>query len=355
MPQSVLRSRLVVDRNSEARPDAVFRHAVGTFAALTRPSGYEVRQLEALGLALFPRTSEDARRYAAAVLSDRTRAPRGLLLKLALEPVAISAPLLMRTPVFSTRDWLHIVKNTDIDHARVIGRRGELPSAVRAILTHLKRKHSLPAQEPTPATTEPNTQSLSSRSKTSMPKTLKEVQMQLRAAMAGNSGHHGASTTRDQGVITKPSTLLAKLRETALSGDVELFATALADALAIELPVANDIVHSNGTHEILMALRALSLTAAEAHLIVRAVRPDTLTTTASICLFIERFEALTATQADDKLRNWREQSVLAVAESTAAKLATDSLSHDEWDDREPVDFETLSGGNDAMPRLRAVG
>lgn len=356
MPHSALRKRLPSDRNSEARIDELFRQAVGTFAALSRPTSHEIRQLETLTLALYERTGTEARRYAAAVLSECKRAPRRLLLQLAVEPVSLAAPLLMRTNALSTRDWLHIIKQTDLDHGRVIARRSDLPTAVRAVLTHLERRAS--------ATEEPSDQGAASVPVNApaipdadiRPRTLKDVQLQLRAAMAGNTAGQPAAASaashRD-----KPSTRLARLRATALSGDLELFVTALADALSIEYAVAHDIVHSRGTHDLVLALRALSLPVAEAHLIVRAARPDTLSTTASIRLFIERFGALTAAQADDRLRDWREQSswISSYAPMTAPAVDQAALPDDAWDMRQPVDFDDLEGSNDAFPVLQAVG
>ncbi|MCP1198145.1 hypothetical protein [Notoacmeibacter sp. MSK16QG-6] len=352
MPHTALRKRLVSDRNSEARIDELFRQAVGTFAALSRPSGHEIRQLETLALALYERTGTEARRYAAAVLSERSRVPRGLLLKLALEPVSISAPLLSRTHALSTRDWLHIIKQTDIEHGRVIARRSDLPTAVRAILTHLQRKQGVSSAEQT-SPKSPESLTPSHIEKGSAPPTsLKEVQLQLRAAMAGNDVGQSATAAITR---KKPSTRLARLRASALSGDIELFGTALADALGIKYAVAHDIIHSKGTQDLVMALRALSIPSAEAHLIVRAARPDTLSTTASIRLFIERFDALSAVQADDRLRDWRVQSSWISTYSSTPENPIKSSTDDAWDMRKAIDFDELEGGNDAYPSLRAVG
>ncbi len=356
MPHSALRKRLVSDRNSEARNDELFRQAVGTFAALSRPSHHEIRQLETLTLALYEKTGPDARRYAAAVLSERSRVPRGLLMKLALEPVPTAAPLLSRTQALSTRDWLSIIKQTDIDHARVIARRTDLSTAVRAILTHLERKQGAASGVVVPSMPDAATaESVIAPAKS--PKSLKDVQLQLRAAMAGNSAgiSDRAETAPLKPISEKRSTLLSRLRETALTGDIELFGTALADALAIEYAVAHDIVYAKGTHDLVMALRALSLPVAEAHLIVRAARPDTLTTTASTRLFIERFSGLSATQADDRLQDWRQQSAWIQAAAPMPPAEPEPAQDDDWDQRNEVDFDTLEGGNDVYPALRAVG
>ncbi len=348
MSQFLRPSRIVSDRHSEDRADELFRESVGAFAALTRPSGRQVEQLEALALALYERTGMEVRRYAAAVLSDNARAPRGLLLRLAHEPIAVSAPLLSRTTSFSTRDWLHLIKNTGIDHSRVIARRSDLPTTIRVVLSHLQRREDGIAATPKEAET-----GRGAKMAAQSPRTLREVQLQLRAMMAGN-GAGRIQPSQPAAGAELPSLLRARLQPTALSGDVELFVTALADALGLSYTVADHIVRAEGTHHLVLALRALGISPAEAHLLIRAIRPDTLGTTTSIRLFIERFEALSADQAQDRLDDWRRQSAAAGQSAhQAAEPVEEAVA--KAADRAPVDFKALSAENDALPRLCAAG
>ena len=346
MSKYVRRPHIASDRKSAERVDGLFREAVGAFASLTRPSSHEISQVETLALALYPRTSPDARRYAAAVLSDKVRAPRGLLLRLALEPVAVSAPLLSRTPAFSSRDWLHVIKNTDIDHSRIIARRSDLPATVQIVLSHLEKKQGVPIDHPqTPIDKGPQSPS---------PQTLKHVNSQLQAMMAGNYSGEAISPLPLRDSPERRRVCREQLQATALTGDLELFATALADALSIDYAVAADIVEAEGTHQILVALRALDLSAAEAHLVVRAARPHSLATTASIRLFIERYESLSATLAEERVADWRHQSAAREA-SLHANAVERVRSNDDWDRRTPIDFEKLSAENDQFEAMQAVG
>lgn len=89
---------------------------------------------EDLAMPLLQCASTRGKRHAANALAHLEEAPRRLVLALANEPVEISAPLLLRSPLLRPSDLVDIIAGNGIAHARAIARRQSDDVLLRGVL-----------------------------------------------------------------------------------------------------------------------------------------------------------------------------------------------------------------------------
>ena len=112
--------------NSKAgssKADDLLAAAISAFAGITRPGRQDMQQLEDLAMPLLHCASTRGKRHAANALAQLEDAPRRLILALADEPVEISAPILLRSPLLRPSDLIEIIGKNGLAHARAIARR----------------------------------------------------------------------------------------------------------------------------------------------------------------------------------------------------------------------------------------
>src|SRR5690606_31304899 len=83
----------------------------------------DMQQLEDLAMPLLQCASTRGKRHAANVLAQLEDAPRRLILALASQPVEISAPILLRSPLLRPSDLVEIIGKNGLADARAIARR----------------------------------------------------------------------------------------------------------------------------------------------------------------------------------------------------------------------------------------
>lgn len=280
-------------RNSER----LFRAAVSAFAALSRPTRRELIQLDDLTLGLFDSVSVEARRYAAAVLSDCNPAPLGLVKRLSDEPVAVSAPLLVRCPALSDVDLIALISRHGLAHARAIARRKTLHPTIAALIRALLARAEATGESEAVHPASPNNP-------------LEAVRRQLRELMQQPA--ETASTEEPAEIVAGTASerdfVYARLRETALAGKSDGFAAALATALRLPRHRARGAVEGNSYTDLLTALRTLDLTAEQAFFLSATIFPDQLDHPAAARLFFERYAAMSREMAADNVAAWRGSS-----------------------------------------------
>lgn len=245
--------------------------------------------MEDLALPLFEEVPDDALRFGAAALSETEYAPRQLVLRLADSKVDVAAPLLIRSVVLSDVDLIALIGRHGLPHARAIGRRKDLNPAIAHLIRALERpKLVVAAEGATTEVKEPTTAKSSEAAE--------GVRHRLRAIMAG---------THETRAVTRDTTPYSKLRETALSGNLVFFQTALADALRIDFATAHSIVTTNDYARLLSALRALELGEDHAFLIAVAVFPQHFPHPQAIRLFLDRYRLLPVEVARNQLSQWQ--------------------------------------------------
>lgn len=276
--------RRIESRSPEqSKGETLFRAAVSAFCALQRPSRLEIAQLDDLAIPLIGAVSREARRYAAAALSECRYAPPALVRRLAGDAVDIAAPLLVRSRALRDVDLITVIATCGISHARVIARRPALARPIRDLLTALrdpeiKRLRELAEHNEAETERRPARGAVAS-----------EARRRLRAMMrpANNSTYH------------------ASLRETALTGQPGLFQTMLADCLGLDFGVVRRITESEQLTEFAIALKALDVGSELAFLVVSALRPDAFPSAEEIRWFLGKYEALVADKAVETVRGWK--------------------------------------------------
>ena len=283
--------RQIAMRTETRKAERLFRAAISAFCSLPRPSRREIAQLEDLALPLFDDVPDEALRFGAAALSETEYAPRQLILRLAECKVDVAAPLLIRSAVLGDVDLIALIGRHGLPHARAIGRRKDLNPAIAHLIRALERPKlalAQPAEDAAPK--------INDRTTTEPGEAAEGVRHRLRTIMA---------ETRGTSAAVRDATPYTKLRETALSGNLAFFQTALADALRIDFATAHSIVMANDFTRLLSALRVLELGEDHAFLIAVAVLPQQFPHPQAIRLFLDRYRLLPPEVARNQLSQWQ--------------------------------------------------
>jgi uncharacterized protein (DUF2336 family) len=293
----------IAARAETGKSERLFRAVVSAFCALTRPSRREIGQLEDLTLPLFDSVSADGLRYAAAALSECAYAPDALIRRLCESTVDIAAPLLARSKALSDIDLIALIGRHGLPHARAIAKRRDLNPTIADLIRALEkpmlaRRNDPPfAAAPEPAEAPPS-------GPQRIPGAAAEgMRNRLRGMMLTEAPRHERADTRLN--PADRSGAYAKLRETALTGNVAFFQTALADALDIDFATARRLTETSDTAPLITALRALDLGEDKAFLIAVAVFPKLFPHPQAIRLFLDRYRLLHREAALERVKLWK--------------------------------------------------
>lgn len=290
--------RQIASGGQARRSERLLRAAVSAFASLTRPTRREIAQLDDLALPLLPSVPVETRRYAAAILCECASAPPRLVRRLCEESVDVAAPLLMRSPVLSNVDLIDLIARHGLGHARVIGRRADLEPAIAALVRALIAQSESGAME-------------TAREGAAAD----DVRARLRAMMRQSPAPAGSSAPPDPAVDDRPP--YKELRQLALAGESERFATALAARL--DMPPARARAIAYG--DLMTALRALDMSAEQAFLLTACRFPGRFSSTTEIRIFIERYRASGRDAARERVRLWRAGAATARPAPQAAAMS----------------------------------
>jgi uncharacterized protein (DUF2336 family) len=191
-------------------------------------------------------------------------------------PVEISAPLLLRSPVLTPIDLLALVARHGVPHARAIAGRADLDERILLLI----RSVDVPAETPKPSAAD-------------------ETRKSLRAMMRPASNAPSLRWEGDPGAYRK-------LRSAALSGAPAAFHGALAGALAIAPATARAIAGDADPARLILALRALDLSAEEAFLVIQCLRP--VRERREVAKFLAAWEAVAQDDAARVAAEWRRPS-----------------------------------------------
>lgn len=269
------------------KADRLLRAAVTSFCATARPTRRDAAQLDDLSVPLIGSVSDETLRFAAAALSETPYAPPALIRRLADLPVEISAPLLMRSPVLTPIDLLALIARHGAPHARAIAGR---PGLDRRILL-LIRTLDIAGDGAKPASAD-------------------EARAALRTMMRPTDDTTPAPDAAEPAPIRirwegEPG-IYRKLRSAALVGAPVVFHTALAGALGIETAAAAAMVEDADPARLIVALRALGLSAEEAFLVIQCLRP--VRARRDVANFLNAWEAVSREDAARVAAGWRRPS-----------------------------------------------
>lgn len=300
--------RDIAVRGDVSKAERLFRAAVSAFCSLTRPSRRDATQLDDLTLPLFDMVSLDSRRYVAAALSECEIVPMELVRRLCDEPVSVCAPLLVRSRALGDTDLIALIGKHGVSHARAIARRPILNMAISHLAKALEgavsaQPDTSPAvQSPSPPQA-PVEATAMGTGRDRQP--AEEIRHRLRMMMRPEFDGYEGATVRP---VAGPA-CFAKLRDTAMTGNLTFFQTALADALKLNFRTARTITETSSHSPLMVALRALELSEEQAFLIACAVLPRQFAHPEAIRLFLDRYRALAHDMALERVRGWKVEMV----------------------------------------------
>ncbi|WP_026612760.1 DUF2336 domain-containing protein [Ensifer aridi] len=246
--------------------DVVLMATVTGFESLRIPSKSDMKQFAELFEPLFLGSSNEARRQAAAALSQCPQVPEAVALLIGSMPISIAAIFLTRSKAISDRVLVSIIRQQGPAHAGAIARREDLsPSIVDALVEHHQSApsanrsndeidRSAPSPMPAPATAADREEKLREEIKA--------------LARAGKRERNDAAQVQPVDELH-----CALLMRFARSGETALFAAALADALGASRGLAERILLDVSGQQLAATLSALAFPADEMARLLVALYP----------------------------------------------------------------------------------
>jgi uncharacterized protein (DUF2336 family) len=131
--------------------DVVLMATVTGFEALRRPRRIDLKQFSELFDPLFSASSDEARRQAAAALSQCQYLPPSVALQIGNAPISIAAIFLTRSTSIDDATLLQVIRAQGQAHATAIARRDNLSVHVVDALVERRQTAATPAKTPAPA------------------------------------------------------------------------------------------------------------------------------------------------------------------------------------------------------------
>lgn len=339
-----------------SKSDRLFRGAISSFCSMTSATRMDASRLDQLAMPLLPLVSDESRRYAAAALSRSFPGPQGLVRRLAEHEIAISAPILMGSPVLTDVDLIGLIGRHGLGHAVAISRRAGLNTNIASLIRALG-VIDLPAASPAVAAPAAN-----APADPASPSAADAAPMAPQAVVA-TAGDHTLSAAFDDVVHAEPGeaenaardrlrammlpagermpgrahpaqrpalppidwdaarTATANLISTGMSGKAALFHTAVADAFDLDFALAAAIADDGDVKRLATALKAAALPSAEAFLICALAFPPRFVATKAIRDFIELYAGIDRERARRDVSAWRERAPRQVASRAGVEIA----------------------------------
>ncbi|MEO0329412.1 MAG: DUF2336 domain-containing protein [Pseudomonadota bacterium] len=100
------------------------------FAQITRPKTPEIDRLKELFNAFIHNTGPEMRRQISVTLARSPYTPRAIAIFMSMQDAAIATPVLLYSPVLTSRDLVTLIEKLSHEHAQVIARRHNLEEQV---------------------------------------------------------------------------------------------------------------------------------------------------------------------------------------------------------------------------------
>lgn len=282
--------------DSGSKADDLLAAAIAAFAVITRPGRQDLEQFEDLALPLMQCATPAGKRHAAEALAKLGDAPRRLIIALASQPVEISAPLLLRSPLLHANDLIDIIGKNGLAHARVIARRPSGDVLLKGIL------HSF--ADPV------------------IDRTLAIQEKRAEDEPLEKSASRGLATMPQQPLFhNAPLPGAEHLIDTALLIDDRLFRHALADALDLSFERTESVIGQWPDSHLPIALRALGLSAAECYLIMTAVLGPIDANRDNLREFVYIYRSIDREKAMTLVRRWKAEDMSAMLRNKLREMA----------------------------------
>ncbi len=303
--------------NSKAgssKADDLLAAAISAFAGITRPGRQDMQQLEDLAMPLLQCASTRGKRHAANALAQLEDAPRRLILALADQPVEISAPILLRSPLLRASDLIEIIGRNGLAHARAVARRQSGDVLLQGVL----RSFADPVIDRTLALQE----NLANMGAEPLEKpVVPDLSTAGTPLMKEGSSERLARALQQPFYETGAATGAQHLIDTALLIDSQFFRNALADALDISFERADAIIGQWPDSHLPIALKALGLSPAECYLTMTAILGSIDTNRDSLREFVHIYRSIDREKSMALVRRWKAEDMSAMLRGKLREMA----------------------------------
>ena len=253
--------------------DVVLMATVTGFESLRVPRKSDLKQFAELFEPLFLSSSNEARRQAAAALSQCAHVPESVALLIGSMPISIAAIFLTRSKAIPDRTLLSILRQQGPAHANAIAHREALsPSVVDALVEHHQFTAAGARSDEPPSDTAATPPAAAADDHALSERAARENKLRedIRAlARAGSKLLHDGP--RLQPIDELHQALLVRF---ARNGEAVLFATALADALGASPALAERILLDVSGQQLAVTLLALDFPDRDLVPLLLALYPD---------------------------------------------------------------------------------
>ena len=275
--------------------DGLIFSAAGAFVSLKRPGREDAERFDALALPLFDDLSVEGKRRIAAVLSEcRSIVPEKLVEALVLQPLDVSASLLISRAEISDAILEKAIQIGGEPHARVIALKHNISAAVKTRIDNLIES-IVPMTEiavmPQNASAESSVFELS---KTNAQTELEVAQERLRNMMMRKTlPERSAQSLIAPFAVNDDINIVARLINLALQGDSDFLSTALADEWSAPFSKIRPLIQRNNLHVLAVLLKGIELGATDTFAIVSAFNPSAFASREAIAAFYLKFQGIT--------------------------------------------------------------
>ena len=264
--------------------------------------------------------NRDKRRIAAVLSECRTIMPEQLVEALVMQPLDISASLLISRAEISDTILEKVIETCGQPHARVIALKHKLSQLMKtridALIEGIIPMTAVEAQEydrkmPNAPIVAPIDQAQTE---------LERAQNRLRTLMMRKTLPESPPAPVPAPFATSNDiNIVARFINLALEGDADFLCTALADEWAASFSAIRPLVQRNGLHNLTVLLKGLDFGATDAFAIVSAFNPQAFTSREAIASFYLKFQAISDMDIQRLTHDFTAKSVpLAAQKANAA-------------------------------------
>ncbi|APG83843.1 hypothetical protein SAMCCGM7_Ch1068 [Sinorhizobium americanum CCGM7] len=237
--------------------DVVLMATVTGFESLRIPRKSDLKQFAELFEPLFLGSSNEARRQAAAALSQCAHVPESVALLIGSMPISIAAIFLTRSKAIPDRTLISIIRHQGPAHANAIAHREDLsPSIVDALVEYHQFSAVVSRVEIPPPSIAAPPATAEDEDRPSSDRVTRENKLRDEIRGLARAGSRSLHEARLQPIDELHQALLMRF---ARSGEAVLFATALAAALSASRALAERILLDVSGQQLAVTLTALAL------------------------------------------------------------------------------------------------
>jgi uncharacterized protein (DUF2336 family) len=294
--------------------DSLIFSAAGALVSLPRPGREDADRLDALSIPLFEKLSVEGKRRIAAVLSEcRSVLPEQLVEALVLQPLDISASLLISRAEIPDRILEIAIEQGGEPHARIIALKNNISLSVKsridALIESIVPMTATEAQEYDRKMSRQTAQTAIPEAPTELERAQDRLRnMMMRKTLLEPQVKSVTAPFSTSGSIN----IVARFINLALEGDADFLTTALADECSAPFSAVRPLVQRNSLHNLAVILKGLDFGATDTFAIVSAFNPQAFASREAIASFYLKFQGIADSEIHALKQKLNEKPVQAV-------------------------------------------